>query len=157
MIQKIKPFLWFEGQAEEAANFYVSIFKDSKITNISRFPEAAPGKPGAVMIVNFKLEGQEFIALNGGQLSSPKPFRSHLHSNPGRNRLLLNKLTADGGQESQCAWLKDKFGLSWQVVPVQLNELLSDPDKNKAQRSMQAMLQMKKIDIPALQRAAAGR
>jgi len=157
MIQKIKPFLWFDGQAEEAANFYVSIFKDSKITNISRFPEAAPGRPGAVMIVNFKIEGQEFIALNGGpqfKFTEGVSFSISTQTQE-ETDYYWNKLTADGGQESQCAWLKDKFGLSWQVVPVQLNELLSDPDKSKAQRSMQAMLQMKKIDIPALQHAAA--
>jgi predicted 3-demethylubiquinone-9 3-methyltransferase (glyoxalase superfamily) len=129
------------------------------ITNISRFPEAASGKPGAVMIVNFKIEGQEFIALNGGpqfKFTGAVSFSISTQTQE-ETDYYWNKLTADGGKESQCAWLKDKFGLSWQVVPVQLNELLSDPDKDKAQRPMQAMLQMKKIDIPALQRAAAQR
>jgi predicted 3-demethylubiquinone-9 3-methyltransferase (glyoxalase superfamily) len=111
------------------------------------------------MTIDFLLEGQEFVALNGGPEFTFTEAVSFSISTQTQEETdyYWNKLTADGGQESQCAWLKDKFGLSWQVVPVQLNELLSDPDKNKAQRSMQAMLQMKKIDIPALQRAAAGR
>jgi predicted 3-demethylubiquinone-9 3-methyltransferase (glyoxalase superfamily) len=157
MLQKIKPFLWFDHQAEEAANFYCSIFKNSKIHKVERFPEGAPAPAGSVMIVNFQLEGQEFIALNGGPMFKFTEAISFSISTETQEETdyFWNKLTSGGGQESQCAWLKDKFGLSWQVVPTALSKLLSDPDKNKAQRVMQAMLQMKKIDIAALQRAAA--
>jgi predicted 3-demethylubiquinone-9 3-methyltransferase (glyoxalase superfamily) len=156
MLQKIKPFLWFDHQAEEAANFYCSIFKNSKILKVERFPESAPGPAGSVMIVNFQLEGQEFIALNGGPMFKFTEAISFSISTETQEETdyYWNKLTSGGGQESQCAWLKDKFGLSWQVVPIALNQLLADPDKHKAQRVMQAMLQMKKIDIAGLQRAA---
>jgi len=156
MLQKIKPFLWFDHQAEEAANFYCSIFKNSKILKVERFPEGAPGPAGSVMIVNFQLEGQEFIALNGGPMFKFTEAISFSISTETQEETdyYWNKLTSGGGQESQCAWLKDKFGLSWQVVPIALNQLLADPDKHKAQRVMQAMLQMKKIDIAGLQRAA---
>ncbi len=156
MIQKIKPFLWFDTQAEEAANFYCSIFQDSKILKVARYPEGAPGPAGSVMVVNFQIEGEEFIALNGGALFKFTEAISFQITCQAQDEVdyYWSKLTADGGQESQCAWLKDKFGLSWQVVPTALNDLLADKDKNKAQRVMQAMLQMKKIDIAALQRAA---
>jgi predicted 3-demethylubiquinone-9 3-methyltransferase (glyoxalase superfamily) len=158
MLQKIKPFLWFDTQAEEAAKFYCSIFQDSKTLNVERYPEGAPGgMAGRVMIVNFELEGQPFIALNGGPMFKFTEAISFSISTETQEETdyFWNKLTSGGGQESQCAWLKDKFGLSWQVVPIALSKLLSDPDKNKAQRVMQAMLQMKKIDIAALHRAAA--
>ena len=156
MIQKIKPFLWFDHQAEEAANFYCSIFKNSEILKVERFPEGAPGPAGSVMVVNFGLEGQQFIALNGGPMFKFTEAISFSIATETQEETdyYWNKLTSGGGQESQCAWLKDKFGLSWQVVPTALNRLLADPDKKKAQRVMQAMLQMKKIDIATLQRAA---
>jgi len=158
MMQKIKPFLWFDTQAEEAAKFYCSIFKDSKILNVERYPEGAPGGMGGrVMIVNFELEGQPFIALNGGPMFKFTEAISFSISTETQEETdyYWNKLTSGGGQESQCAWLKDKFGLSWQVVPTALSKLLADPDRNKAQRVMQAMLQMKKIEIAVLHRAAA--
>ena len=157
MLQKIKPFLWLDTQAEEAAKFYCSIFKDSKILNVGRYPEGAPGGlDGRVMIVNFELEGQPFIALNGGPMFKFTEAISFSISTETQEETdyYWNKLTSGGGQESQCAWLKDKFGLSWQVVPTTLSKLLADPDKKKAQRVMQAMLQIKKIDIAALERAA---
>src|SRR5689334_6651044 len=158
MIQKIKPFLWFDSQAEEAAKFYCSIFKDSKILHVERYPEGARGgMDGRVMIVNFELQGQPFIALNGGPMFKFTEAISFSISTETQEETdyYWNQLTSGGGQESQCAWLKDKFGLSWQVVPTALSRLLADPDKNKAQRVMQAMLQMKKIEIAALHRAAA--
>jgi predicted 3-demethylubiquinone-9 3-methyltransferase (glyoxalase superfamily) len=155
MIQKIKPFLWFDSQAEEAANFYCSIFKDSKILKVSRYPEGSPGPTGSVMVVNFQIEGQEFIALNGGPLFKFTEAISFLISCETQEEVdyFWNKLLP-GGQVSQCGWLKDKYGLSWQVTPTILSELLADKDAKKAQRVMQAMLQMKKIDIAALERAA---
>ena len=158
MMQKIKPFLWFDTQAEEAAKFYCSIFRDSKILSVERYPEGAPGGMGGrVMIVNFELEGQPFIALNGGPMFKFTEAISFSISTETQEETdyYWNKLTSGGGQESQCAWLKDKFGLSWQVVPTALSKLLADPDRNKAQRVMQAMLQMKKIEIAVLHRAAA--
>ena len=156
-MQKISPFLWFDGNAEEAADFYVSLFKGSKILNIARYGEAGPGPAGAVMVVNFQIEGQDFIALNGGPLFKFTEAISFVINCQTQEEVdhYWNKLTAGGGQESQCGWLKDKYGLSWQVTPTILGELLADKDQKKAQRVMQAMLQMKKIDIAALQRAAA--
>jgi predicted 3-demethylubiquinone-9 3-methyltransferase (glyoxalase superfamily) len=156
-MQKISPFLWFDSNAEEAANFYVSIFKDSKILKIARYGEAGPAPAGSVMVVNFQIEGQNFIALNGGPLFKFTEAISFVINCQTQEEVdhYWNKLTAGGGQESQCGWLKDKYGLSWQVTPTILGELLADKDQKKAQRVMQAMLQMKKIDIAALQRAAA--
>jgi len=156
-MQKISPFLWFDSNAEDAANFYVSIFKDSKILKIARYGEAGPGPAGSVMVVNFQIEGQDFIALNAGPLFKFTEAISFVISCQTQEEVdhYWNKLTADGGQESQCGWLKDKYGLSWQVTPTILGELLADKDQKKAQRVMQAMLQMKKMDIAALQRAAA--
>jgi len=156
-MQKISPFLWFDSNAEEAANFYVSIFKDSKILKIARYGEAGPGPAGSVMVVNFQIEGQDFTALNGGPVFKFTEAISFVISCQTQEEVdhYWNKLTADGGQESQCGWLKDKYGLSWQVTPTILGELLADKDQKKAQRVMQAMLQMKKIDISALKRAAA--
>jgi predicted 3-demethylubiquinone-9 3-methyltransferase (glyoxalase superfamily) len=154
-MQKISPFLWFDHQAEEAANFYVSIFKDSKILKVSRYPEGSPGPAGSVMVVNFQIEGQNFMALNAGPLFQFTEAISFLISCETQEEVdyYWHKLLA-GGQESQCGWLKDKFGLSWQVTPTILGELLADKDHKKAQRVMQAMLPMKKIDIAALKRAA---
>jgi len=156
-MQKISPFLWFDGNAEEAADFYVSLFKGSKILNIARYGEAGPGPAGAVMVVNFQIEGQDFIALNGGPLFKFTEAISFVINCQTQEEVdhYWNKLTAGGGQESQCGWLKDKYGLSWQVTPTILGELLADKDQKKAQRVMQAMLPMKKIDTAALKRAAA--
>ena len=156
MLQKIKPFLWFDSNAEEAAHFYVSIFKDSKILKIARYGEAGPGPAGSVMVVNFQIEGQDFIALNGGPLFKFNEAISFVINCQTQEEVdhYWNRLTAGGGQESQCGWLKDKYGLSWQVTPTILGELLADKNHKKAQRVMQAMLQMKKIDIAALKRAA---
>jgi predicted 3-demethylubiquinone-9 3-methyltransferase (glyoxalase superfamily) len=153
---KISPFLWFDHQAEEAAHFYVSIFKNSTILKISRYGEAGPGPAGSVMVVNFQIEGQDFMALNAGPLFKFTEAISFVINCQTQEEVdyFWSKLIANGGQESQCGWLKDKFGLSWQVTPTILGELLADKDPKKAQRVMQAMLQMKKIDIAALQRAA---
>ena len=156
-MQKITPFLWFDTQAEEAANLYVSIFKNSKILKVARYGEAGPGPAGSVMIVNFQIEGQEFIALNAGPRFKFTEAISFVINCQTQEEVdhYWNKLTADGGQESMCGWLKDKYGLSWQVTPTILGELMADKDAKKAQRVMQAMLQMKKIDIAALKRAYA--
>lgn len=154
-MQKITPFLWFNNKAEEAANFYVSLFKNSKILDISRYGDAGPGQKGSVMTVNFQLEGQEFVALNGGpEFKFTEAISLYVNcKTQAEVDELWEKLTANGGEESQCGWLKDKYGLSWQIVPTTLTEMLSDPDPVKAQRVMQAMLQMKKIDIQGLKNA----
>jgi predicted 3-demethylubiquinone-9 3-methyltransferase (glyoxalase superfamily) len=156
MIQKIKPFLWFDKEAEEAAKFYCSIFKNSKMGDVARYPEGSPAPAGSVMVVNFELEGLPFTALNAGPTFKFTEAISFVVSteNQEETDYYWNKLTADGGQESQCGWLKDKFGLSWQITPRALIELLSDKDKNKSARVMQSMMTMKKIDIATLQRAA---
>jgi predicted 3-demethylubiquinone-9 3-methyltransferase (glyoxalase superfamily) len=157
MIQKIKPFLWFDKEAEEAARFYCSIFKNSKILDVQRDPEGGPAPAGSVMVVNFELEGLPFVALNAGPMFKFTEAISFAVSteNQEETDYLWNKLTADGGQESQCGWLKDKFGLSWQITPRALIELISSPDKQKAARVMAAMMTMKKINIAEIERAAA--
>lgn len=150
----ITPFLWFDTQAEEAAKFYVSIFKNSKILAITRYGEAGPGPKGSVMTVRFQLEGQEFIALNGGphfKFTEAISFSVDCKTQPEVDEF-WEKLSA-GGEEGPCGWLKDKYGLSWQINPTILGEMLNDPDPQKSKRVMQAMLQMKKIDIQALRRA----
>jgi predicted 3-demethylubiquinone-9 3-methyltransferase (glyoxalase superfamily) len=154
-MQKITPFLWFDNKAEEAANFYVSLFKNSRILGVSRYGDTGPGPKGSVMIVNFQLEGQEFVALNGGpEFKFTEAISLYVNcKTQAEVDELWDKLTANGGEESQCGWLKDKYGLSWQIVPTTLTEMLSDPDPVKAQRVMQAMLQMKKIDIQGLKNA----
>jgi predicted 3-demethylubiquinone-9 3-methyltransferase (glyoxalase superfamily) len=157
-MQKITPFLWFDDQAEQAVNFYTSIFKDSKVLSVSRYGDAGPGQPGKVMTATFQLNGQEFTALNGGpefKFTEAISFFVSVETQAEVDEL-WEKLTA-GGEESQCGWLKDKFGLSWQIVPTALGELLGGPDPVKAQRAMQAMLQMRKLDIAALQRAYEGK
>lgn len=162
-MQKITPFLWFDDQAEEAAEFYVSVFSTrpgadagaSKVLNVSRYGEAGPGPAGAVMTVQFRLEGQEFTALNGGPQFPFTEAISLVVSCESQEEVdvLWAKLT-DGGEEGQCGWLKDRYGLSWQIVPTRLMELASDPDPAKVQSVMKAMLQMRKIDVAALERAA---
>lgn len=156
-MQKIAPFLWFDNQAEEAANFYVSIFENSKIVSISRYGDAGPGPKGSVMTVSFQLAGQNFIALNGGphyKFTEAISLSVSCESQDEVDRY-WNALT-EGGEEVQCGWLKDKYGLSWQVNPKILGELLSDPDPEKAKRAMEAMMKMKKIDIAEIKKAAAG-
>jgi predicted 3-demethylubiquinone-9 3-methyltransferase (glyoxalase superfamily) len=151
MIQKIKPFLWFDTQAEEAAKFYCSIFKNSKMLEVQRYPEGSPA-----MIASFELEGLPFVGLNAGPMFKFTEAISFAVSteNQEETDYLWNKLTADGGQESDCGWLKDKFGLSWQITPRRLIELLSSSDKQKSSRVMQSMMTMKKINIAELERAA---
>jgi predicted 3-demethylubiquinone-9 3-methyltransferase (glyoxalase superfamily) len=153
---KISSFLWFDTQAEEAANFYVSVFPNSKIGKVARYGDAGPGPKGGVMTVEFELDGKPFMALNGGpQFKFTEAISFVVHCNTQQEvDTYWNKLLQSGGQESQCGWLKDKFGLSWQIVPTILGQLLSDPDPEKSKRAMEAMLEMKKIDIPTLQRAA---
>jgi len=157
-MQKITTFLWFDDKAEEAMNFYVSIFKNSKILTVSRLPEGAPGVAGKVTMGKFQLEGQEYMALNGGpQFKFTEAISLFVNcETQAEVDELWSKLTADGGAESQCGWLKDKFGLSWQIIPTALPRLLGDKDPARAQRAMQAMLTMKKIDIAKLEAAARG-
>lgn len=165
-MRKITPFLWFDDQAEEAANFYASVFSarrgadtghgPSKVVNVSRYGEAGPGTPGTAMTVTFQLDGQEFTALNGGK--QPFTFNEAIS-------FVVDCKTQDevdelwaaltkGGEEGPCGWLKDRYGLSWQIVPTRLTELLTDPDPERSQRVMKAMPQMRKIDIATLERAA---
>jgi len=153
-MQKITPFLWFNDQAEEAAQYYASIFKNSKILSVTRYGDEGPGPKGSVMTVEFQLEGQNFTALNGGPEYSFTPAISFYVDCKTQEEVdeLWAKLTA-GGAEVQCGWLVDKFGVSWQIVPAVLIELLQDKDAAKAGRVMRAMLQMKKIDIQALKKA----
>ena len=156
---KIAPFLWFDNQAEEAVKFYVSIFKNSKIVQVSRYGEAAAkvsGKPeGTVMTVAFELEGQAFIALNGGPHFTFSPAISFLVNRETQEEVdgLWEKL-CQGGEPGQCGWLKDKYGVSWQIVPAILGKLMQDKDARKAQRVMEAMLQMSKIEIKLLEQAS---
>jgi predicted 3-demethylubiquinone-9 3-methyltransferase (glyoxalase superfamily) len=156
-MQKITPCLWFDNQAEEAARFYTSLFKNSKITHITRYSEAGPGVPGSVMVVNFQLDGQEFIALNGGPvfhfteaISLSVDCESQAEVDE-----LWDKLT-EGGEESQCGWLKDRYGLSWQIVPREFMELMSDKDPVRVKRVTEAMFQMKKLDIAKARQAYEG-
>lgn len=159
MTQKITPFLWFEDSAEEAINFYTSIFKDSKILSISRLPEGAPGPApaGSLMSATFQLAGQQFMALNGGpQFQFNEAISLFVDCETQEEVDYYWDKLCEGGQPGPCGWLKDKFGLSWQVVPRALGEMLGDADPAKAQRTMQAMLQMSKIDIAGLRRAFEG-
>lgn len=159
-MQSITPFLWFDSQAEEAANFYVSIFRNSKIVSVARYGDEAAkasGRPkGSVMTVGFELDGQHFTALNGGpvfKFTEAVSFVAHCKTQEEVDHLWEN--LSQGGQESQCGWLKDKYGVSWQVVPDVLLELLRDRNPAKAKKVMEAMLQMSKIEIKALQQAHA--
>jgi predicted 3-demethylubiquinone-9 3-methyltransferase (glyoxalase superfamily) len=154
-MQKITPFLWFDGNAEEAANFYISIFKNSKMGKISRYGDAGPGPKGTAMSVTFQIEGQEFYALNGGPQFKFTPAISFFVNCETQQEVdeLWEKLSA-GGRTDRCGWLQDKFGLSWQIIPTVLGQLLGDKDPQRAKRAMQAMLQMTKLDIKKLQQAA---
>ena len=153
-MQKITPFLWFDGKAEEAANFYVSIFKNAKLGTMNRYGDHGPGPKGTVMIATFQINGQDFIALNGGPQFKFSPAISFVVNCETQEEVddLWEKLS-EGGEKIQCGWLKDKYGLSWQVIPRVLPQMLGDKDLEKAARVMKAMLQMKKIDIAELQRA----
>ena len=154
-MQKIAPFLWFNDNAEEAMNFYVSVFKNSKIVSTNRYGDAGPGPKGTLMAGTFQLEGQEFYALNGGpQFKFTEAISLFVNCETQQEvDELWAKLTADGGEESQCGWLKDKFGLSWQIIPTALGEMLGDKDPERSKRVMEAMLKMRKIDIKALDQA----
>jgi predicted 3-demethylubiquinone-9 3-methyltransferase (glyoxalase superfamily) len=156
-IQKITPFLWFDRQAEEAAAFYVSIFPNSKVVKVVRYGAAGPGPAGSAMTVEFQLEGQTFVALNGGPHFKFTEAVSFVVNCQTQDEVdaYWEKLSA-GGEPSRCGWLKDRFGLSWQIVPTALPQLLSDPDPEKARRVMKAMLAMQKLDIRALERAREG-
>jgi predicted 3-demethylubiquinone-9 3-methyltransferase (glyoxalase superfamily) len=153
--QKITPFLWFDNNAEEAVNLYTTIFKDSKIGKVSRYGDAGPGPKGQVMVMQFTIEGQEFSALNGGphfKFTEAVSFMVNCETQAEVD-YFWDKLISNGGKPSQCGWLKDKFGLSWQIIPSALGKLMSDPDPAKSGRVMQAMLKMTKIEVAELQRA----
>jgi predicted 3-demethylubiquinone-9 3-methyltransferase (glyoxalase superfamily) len=153
-MQKITPFLWFDSQAEEAANFYISIFKNSKIGAISRYGEAGPGPKGSVMVVTFQLAGEEFMALNGGPLFKfTEAISLSVNCETQEEVDELWEKLSEGGEKGRCGWLKDKYGLSWQINPAVLGEMLADKDAEKSDRVMQAMLQMDKIDIGKLKQA----
>jgi|SRR5678816_2597601 predicted 3-demethylubiquinone-9 3-methyltransferase (glyoxalase superfamily) len=156
--QKITTFLWFDNNAEEAAKFYVSIFKNSKIVNTVHYGEPGPGPKGTVMIVDFVLDGQEFTALNGGPTFKFNESVSQvIHCKTQEEVDYFWEKLSEGGQKVECGWLKDKYGLSWQVVPDVLLELIADKDRMKADRVFKAMMQMKKLDIADLQKAAAAK
>ena len=156
-IQKITPFLWFDTQAEEAVNFYLSIFPDSRVKSVTRYGEAGPGPKGTVLTMAFELAGQEFVALNGGPVYKFTEAISLVVNCESQAEVdeYWEKLTA-GGADIQCGWLKDRYGLSWQVVPTRLFDLLQDRDVKKTDRVMRAMFQMKKLDIATLERAYRG-
>jgi predicted 3-demethylubiquinone-9 3-methyltransferase (glyoxalase superfamily) len=156
-MQKITPFLWFDDNAEEAANFYVSVFKNSKIVNVARYNDAGPGPKGSVMTVEFDLNGMEFVALNAGPRFKFTEAISFVVNCETQEEVdyYWEKLS-EGGEKSRCGWLKDKFGLSWQVTPTILGKLMADKDPEKAKRVMETMLQMDKLNIEPLQRAYEG-
>ncbi len=157
-MQKIVTFLWFDDQAEEAANYYVSIFPDSRLLGMSRYGEAGPGKKGSVMVVTFELAGQQFQALNGGpEFKFTEAVSLMVNCETQEEVDTLWEKLSDGGEKGPCGWLKDRYGLSWQIVPTILEKLVQDPDAEKANRAMQAMLQMGKLDIAGLRRAYEGR
>jgi len=157
MHQKITPNLWFDTEAEEAAEFYVSVFKDSRVVSKSHYSEAGPREAGMVMTVDFELDGQRFTGINGGPDFKFDEAVSFLISCEDQDELdyYWEKLS-EGGSESQCGWLKDRYGLSWQVVPPGMEELFNDPDPERARRAMEAMLKMSKLDVAELRRAADG-
>jgi predicted 3-demethylubiquinone-9 3-methyltransferase (glyoxalase superfamily) len=157
MQQKIVPNLWFDTEAEAAAQFYVSVFEDSRIVNVTHYTEGAPREAGLVMTVEFELDGQRFIGINGGPEFKFDEAVSFAIECEDQEEIdyFWDKLT-EGGEESQCGWLKDRYGLSWQVVPTGMEELFADPDKSRAERAMKAMLGMRKLDIAALRDAAEG-
>ena len=154
-MQKITPCLWFDSDGEEAATFYTGIFENSRIVHVSRYGSAGPRPEGMVMTVNFELDGQEFVALNGGPeftFDEAISFQVNCETQDEVDELWAK--LSDGGEQGPCGWLKDKFGVSWQIVPTLLDELIRDPDTERSQRAMKAMLAMKKLDIAELERAA---
>lgn len=154
----ITPSLWFDTQAEDAANFYVSIFKNSRIVSTTHYNDAGPREAGTVLTVEWELDGRRFVGINGGPQFTFDEAVSFMIECESQDEVdyYWERLTADGGEEGQCGWLKDRFGLSWQVVPKGMAEALNDPDPERAQRAMAAMLSMRKIDVEAIRRAAAG-
>ena len=158
-MQKITTFLWFNDQAEEAAKFYTSLFKNARIVDTKRYGKGTPMPEGGVMTVTFEVDGQQFIALNGGPHFTFTPAVSLFVNCEDQAEVdrLWNAMTTDGGQESMCGWLVDKYGLSWQIVPKQLGGMMSDPNREKANRVTAALMQMKKLDLPALERAYEGK
>ena len=153
-MQKITTFLWFDQQAEEAMNFYVSLFKNSKVLSISRYPEGGPMPAGTLMTATFQLDGQEFMALNGGpEFKFTEAISLFVTCESQAEVDHFWEHLSEGGEKGRCGWLKDRYGLSWQIVPIALGELMGDPNPRKAQNVMQAMLQMDKLDIAALQAA----
>src|SRR5215217_2873073 len=158
MMQKITPFLWFDNNAEEAMNFYVSVFKNSKILNVARYGDAGPGPKGTVMTADFQLDGQEFVALNAGPRFKFTEAISFVVACESQEEVdYFWERLSEGGETSRCGWLKDKFGLWWQVTPTVLSKLIGDKDPEKSKRVMEAMMQMDKIDIEPLQRAYEGK
>ena len=157
-MQKITPFLWFDNQAEEAANYYVSLFKNSKILSVARYNDAGPGTKGSVMLVTFEIDGQQLQALNGGPLYHFTEAISLYVNCESQQEVdeIWDKLVADGGQPIQCGWIKDKYGLCWQIIPNTLSRYIGDKDPARAARAMKAMLKMQKIDIGVLEDAANG-
>ena len=157
MQQKIVPSLWFDTEAEDAANFYTSIFDNSRIVNVSHYSEGGPRPAGTVMTVDFELDGQRFVGINGGpQFTFDEAVSFQIACETQDEVDYYWERLTDGGEESMCGWLKDRYGLSWQVVPKGMDELFTDPDPERAQRAMQAMLGMRKLDIAELRRAADG-
>jgi predicted 3-demethylubiquinone-9 3-methyltransferase (glyoxalase superfamily) len=155
-MQKVTPCLWFDTEGEEAARFYTSVFPNSRIVEVARYGEAGPRPAGTVMTVSFELDGQSFVALNGGpQFTFNEAISFQVSCETQEEVDAFWSTLSEGGEEGPCGWLKDRFGVSWQIVPTALPELLDDPDREKAQRVMRAMLSMKKIEIDALERAAA--
>ena len=156
-MQKIVPCLWFDTEAEEAAAFYTTTFENSRVLEVARYGKAGPRPEGTVMTVSFELDGQAFVALNGGPeftFNEAVSFQVNCESQDEVDRF-WSRLT-DGGEEGPCGWLKDRYGVSWQIIPTRLTELMNDPDAERSARAMEAMLQMRKIDVGALERAAAG-
>jgi predicted 3-demethylubiquinone-9 3-methyltransferase (glyoxalase superfamily) len=157
MQQKIVPSLWFDTEAEEAAEFYTSVFENSRIVNVSHYTEGAPRPAGTVMTVEFELDGQRFVGINGGpQFTFDEAVSFQIGCADQDEVDHYWERLSEGGEEGQCGWLKDRFGLSWQVIPAGLGELLGDPDPERAQRAMQAMLKMRKLDLAAMRAAAGG-
>ena len=155
MKQKIVPNLWFDTEAEEAAEFYVSVFDNSRVVNVTHYTEAGPREAGMVLTVEFELDGQRFVGINGGpEFSFDEAVSFSIECETQEEVDYYWEKLTEGGAESQCGWLKDRYGLSWQVVPTGMEELFADPDKGRAERAMRAMLGMRKLDIAALQRAA---
>ena len=157
MQQRITPNLWFDTEAEEAADFYISVFKNSRVVSLAHYPEGSPGPAGTVMVVEFELDGQRFVGINGGpQFKFTEAVSLQINCETQEEIDHYWEQLSEGGEEGPCGWLKDRYGLSWQVTPAGMDEVFSDPDPKRAQRAMQAMLKMSKLDIAELRRAADG-